>query len=59
MIRIYAVIIALLATPALAQTIAIVGGTVAIGDGSQPIKNGTVLFRGERIVAAAELHAPV
>ena len=52
MTRTYAVIIALLATPAFAQTTAIVGGTVAIGDGSQPIENGTVLFRGDRIIAA-------
>jgi imidazolonepropionase-like amidohydrolase len=52
MMRIYAVCIALLATPALAQTTAIVGGTVAIGDGSQPIENGKVLFRGDRIIAA-------
>jgi imidazolonepropionase-like amidohydrolase len=43
---------ALFAAPALAQTTAIVGGTVAIGDGSQPIEAGTVLFRNDRIVAA-------
>jgi imidazolonepropionase-like amidohydrolase len=47
-----AFVMALLATPAFAQTTAIVGGTVAIGDGSQPIANGTVVFRGDRIVAA-------
>jgi len=29
------------ATPAGAQTFAIVGGTVALGDGSQPIQGGT------------------
>jgi imidazolonepropionase-like amidohydrolase len=52
MMRIYAVMIALLATPAFAQTTAIVGGTVAIGDGSQPIEEGTVLFHGDRIIAA-------
>ena len=43
---------ALVAVPATAQTVAIVGGTVAIGDGSQPIANGTVVFRDGRIVAA-------
>ncbi|WP_308516472.1 amidohydrolase family protein [Sphingomonas flavescens] len=35
-----------------AQTFAIVGGTVALGDGSEPIPNGTVLVRDGRIVAA-------
>jgi imidazolonepropionase-like amidohydrolase len=43
---------ALLSTPALAQTVAITGGTVAIGDGSAPIGGGTVVFRDGRIVAA-------
>lgn len=42
----------LLAVPAAAQTVAIEGGTVALGDGSQPIPNGTVVFRDGRIVAA-------
>ena len=43
---------ALLAAPALADTIAITGGTVAIGDGSQPIAGGTVVIRDGRVVAA-------
>lgn len=43
---------ATLAAPATAQTIAITGGTVAIGDGSQPIERGTVVMREGRIVAA-------
>jgi len=43
---------AVLAAPALAQTVAITGGTVAIGDGSQPIERGTVVMRDGRIVAA-------
>ena len=43
---------AAVAAPASAQTVAIVNGTVAIGDGSQPIPNGTVVFRDGRIVAA-------
>jgi imidazolonepropionase-like amidohydrolase len=42
----------LLASPALAQTVAITGGTVAIGDGSEPIEGGTVVIRNGRIVAA-------
>lgn len=42
----------MLATPALGQTIAITGGTVAIGDGSQPIEGGTVVIANGRIVAA-------
>ena len=43
---------ALVATPVAAQTIAITGGTVAIGDGSQPIAGGTVVIRDGRVVAA-------
>jgi imidazolonepropionase-like amidohydrolase len=42
---------ALLATPAVAETIAITGGTVAIGDGSAPAP-GTVVVRDGRVVAA-------
>jgi imidazolonepropionase-like amidohydrolase len=42
----------LLSTPALAQTIAITGGKVAIGDGSATIENGTVIITGGRITAA-------
>ena len=44
--------LALLATPAFAQTIAITGGTVALGDGSEPIPGGTVVIRDGRVVAA-------
>lgn len=40
--------------PALAQTIAITGGMVALGDGSEPIPGGTVVVRNGRIVAAGE-----
>ena len=44
--------VALIAAPSSAQTVALVGGTLAIGDGSQPVANGTVVFRDGRIVAA-------
>ncbi|QHL91113.1 amidohydrolase family protein [Sphingomonas changnyeongensis] len=40
------------AVPAGAETIAIVGGRVALGDGSAPIDTGTVILRDGRIVAA-------
>ena len=43
---------ALIAAPLPAETIAITGGTVAIGDGSQPIKGGTVIIANGRIVSA-------
>ena len=43
---------ALLAAPACADTLAITGGTVAIGDGSQPIPSGTVVIRDGRVIAA-------
>ena len=49
-----AVIAALLlgaAAPVAAQTIAITGGTIATGDGSEPV-SGTVVIRNGRIVAA-------
>ena len=40
------------AAPAAAQTLAITGGRVVIGDGSEPIDNGTVVIRDGRVVAA-------
>jgi imidazolonepropionase-like amidohydrolase len=43
---------ALLGGAAHADTLAITGGIVAIGDGSQPIPNGTVVIRDGRVVAA-------
>lgn len=43
---------ALIAAPAAAETIAITGGTVAIGDGAAPIEGGTVVIRDGRVVAA-------
>ncbi len=43
---------ALLAMPAFADTFALTGGTVAIGDGSQPIPHGTVVIRDGRVIAA-------
>ena len=43
---------ALLATPAFAETIAITGGRVVVGDGSEPIDGGTVVIRDGRVVAA-------
>jgi imidazolonepropionase-like amidohydrolase len=53
--RIAAALLAAIAAPALAQTFAITGGTVAFGDGSQPIPNGTVIVRDGRIVAAGDV----
>ena len=46
--------LALLASPAMAQTVAITGGTVALGDGSAPIHGGTVVIQGGRIAAAGQ-----
>lgn len=42
----------ILVTPLAAQTIAITGGKVVIGDGSAPIDDGTVIIRDGKIVAA-------
>jgi imidazolonepropionase-like amidohydrolase len=43
------------AAPLAAQTIAITGGTVALGDGSEPIPNGMVVIRDGRVVAAGDV----
>jgi imidazolonepropionase-like amidohydrolase len=45
-------IAAVAAIPAAAQTLAITGGRVVIGDGSAPIDNGIVVIRDGRVVAA-------
>lgn len=47
-----ALLLAFASGSALAQTVAITGGTVALGDGSEPIEGGTVVIRNGRIVAA-------
>jgi imidazolonepropionase-like amidohydrolase len=43
---------ALIASSAAAQTVAITGGRVVIGDGSPPIDNGTVVISNGRVIAA-------
>src|SRR3546814_302742 len=50
--RLGIVLFGLLASTAAAQTVAITGGTVALGDGSAPIEGGTVVIRDGRIAAA-------
>src|SRR3954449_11362288 len=50
-----AALLAAVAVPAAAETFAITGGTVALGDGSQPIPNGVVVVRDGRIVAAGDV----
>ena len=47
-----ATLLAAVALPASAQTIAITGATVALGDGSEPIPGGVVIIRNGRIAAA-------
>src|SRR3712207_9593359 len=44
--------LAAFAAPATAQTIAITGGTVVLGDGSEPIQGGTVVITNGRVTAA-------
>jgi imidazolonepropionase-like amidohydrolase len=44
--------VAAFATPVTAETIAITGGRVVVGDGSAPIEGGTVVIRDGKIVAA-------
>jgi imidazolonepropionase-like amidohydrolase len=50
-----AVLLAAVAVPAAAETFAITGGTVALGDGSRPIPNGVVVVRDGRIMAAGDM----
>jgi len=47
-----AMLLAVTAVPAATETIAITGGTVALGDGSEPIPGGVVIIRNGRIAAA-------
>jgi imidazolonepropionase-like amidohydrolase len=44
--------LALCGAPVAAQDLVIINATVALGDGSEPIENGTVVVRGGRVVAA-------
>ena len=44
--------VAAFATPVAAETIAITGGRVVVGDGSAPIEGGTVVIRDGKIIAA-------
>ena len=53
--RLIAALLVAAAAPRAAQTFAISGGTVALGDGSQPIPNGMVVVRDGRIVAAGDV----
>lgn len=43
---------ALVATPALAQDVAVTNARLVVGDGTPPIDNATVLVRGGKVVAA-------
>ena len=47
-----AALLLLTTAPVAAQTIAIVNGTVATGDGSAPIQGGTVVLRNGKVVSA-------
>ncbi|WP_430741948.1 amidohydrolase family protein [Sphingomonas hankyongi] len=50
--RLAGLLLAAAAVGAQGQTFVIRGGTVALGDGSEPIPNGTVVVRDGRVVAA-------
>ena len=50
--RLAATLLLATAAPVAAETFAITGGTLALGDGSGPIERGTVVVRDGRIVAA-------
>ncbi|HVU31227.1 MAG TPA: amidohydrolase family protein [Sphingomicrobium sp.] len=54
-LRVLASLLLAAAMPAAADTIAITGGTVALGDGSEPIPNGMVVIRDGRVVAAGDI----
>ena len=44
-----AILLAATAAPVAAETFVISGGTVALGDGSEPIPNGQVVIRDGRL----------
>jgi imidazolonepropionase-like amidohydrolase len=48
----FAALLLLATAPVAAETIAIVNGTLATGDGSGPVQGGTVVIRDGRVVAA-------
>jgi imidazolonepropionase-like amidohydrolase len=50
--RFAAAALAAFATPAVAETIAITGGRVVVGDGTAPIDGGTVIIRDGNVIAA-------
>ena len=52
MIRRLAALLLAVAAPVGAETFVITGGTVALGDGSEPIPNGQVVIRDGKVVAA-------
>ncbi|HEY7007130.1 MAG TPA: amidohydrolase family protein [Sphingomicrobium sp.] len=53
--RVLAALLVAAAVPAGAQTFAITGGTVALGDGSEPIPNGMVVVQDGKIIAAGDV----
>ena len=54
MIRALVAVLLVTSAPAAAETIAIVNGNVATGDGSEPVQGGTVVIRDGRVVAAGQ-----
>ncbi|MFN3517137.1 MAG: amidohydrolase family protein [Novosphingobium sp.] len=46
-----AALLACTAAPAIAQTVAITGGKVVVGDGSDPVDGATVLVQGGKVIA--------
>ena len=55
MIRGLALLLLAASSPLAAETFVVTGGMVALGDGSQPIPNGTVVVRDGRILAAGDV----
>jgi imidazolonepropionase-like amidohydrolase len=53
--RVLAMLLIAAASPVAAETIAITGGTVALGDGSEPIHNGMIVIRDGRVLAAGNV----
>jgi imidazolonepropionase-like amidohydrolase len=53
--RVIAAALLAAAAPVTAQTFVITGGTVALGDGSEPIPNGQVVVRDGKVIAAGNV----
>lgn len=58
-LTLFASLMALVAAPAQARPLAIVGATILDGNGGEPIPNGIILIDGNRITAVGDRNTPI